>query len=150
MDEDRIIIHSHLQGFMLLDAITHVGPEHIAGMKRFDSAPFYLALESLAQLGAYHVRYLTDFSRHAFLLKISRCAIPQHPHLSGDYLFHGDLLNKSSSSFSYVIRANGNSPQIEGSFLFAAIDYDRNFRKDTLQNHYRKVFACLRKNSVKN
>lgn len=150
MNENRITIHSNLSGFVMVDTITNIGPNHISGTKHFDCAPIYLGLESLAQLGAYHIRYLTDFSRHAFLLKITGCAIPRHPCLSGEFHLHGALVNKSQSAFSYRLQAQENSVHIEGSFLFAAADYDRNFKKDVLQNHYRKVFACLRKDSAKN
>jgi hypothetical protein len=149
MNENRITIHSNLSGFTLIDIIIDVGPSHIAAIKHFDNASFYLGLESLAQLGAYHVRYLTDFSRHAFLLKISRCTIPQPPRLSGEFNLHGALVSKSQSAFSYTIQAHGKSVQIEGTFLFATADYDRNLQKDVLQNHYRKVFACLRRDSAK-
>jgi hypothetical protein len=32
---------------------------------------------------------------------------------------------------------------MEGRFLFAAVEYGERFRKDVLEKHYRKVFACL-------
>jgi len=124
MNENKITIHSNLTEFILIDSITDIGPTHIIGTKNFDDVPFYLGLEAIAQLGAYHVRYLADFTKHAFLLKIIRCTIPQQSRLSGEFQLHGALISKSHSAFSYDIQASRNHVRIDGTFLFTIADYD--------------------------
>ena len=66
----RTSINTGLNGFILVDRSIQAGKQDISGLKTFANAPAYLGLESLAQLGAFHVRYITEFKRHAFLLKI--------------------------------------------------------------------------------
>jgi hypothetical protein len=133
---------------VLIDAITAVDPEGIAGLKRFIQAPSYLGIESLAQLGALHVRFITDFERHAFMLNIKRCSPTSRQALSGCYQLYGKLTSRSSSAYCYRLEAmNVDEPAIAGEFLFATVAYDASFKKDILQNHYRKVFSCLQNGS---
>ncbi len=145
---NRIEVNTGLDDFVLLDRITEAGDEIITGEKRYYNDPVYLGIESLAQLGAYHVRFLTGFENHAFLLKINQCTIPPHHVLNGIYLLKGTLVSQSKSAFCYALQAGKeNKVQIEGEFLYATIDYDRMFNKKILQAHYRKVFSCLQRES---
>jgi hypothetical protein len=140
----NISVNTGLNAFMLIDRIIQVGEQGISGIKTFSNAPAYLGLESLAQLGAFHVRYVTEFQRHAFLLKIERCAVHEQVGLDGTYKLSGNLLSRSASAFSYILQAEeGGGVRIEGRFLFATVAYDQTFKKKTLQEHYQKVFSCL-------
>ena len=144
----KIEINSGLDSFVFLDRILETGDTTIIGEKRYFNKPFYLGIESLAQLGAYHIRFLTGFDIHAFLLKINQCTIPAHHILNGIYLLKGTLVSQSKSAFCYALQAGKkNKLQIEGEFLYATIDYDRMFNKKILQAHYRKVFSCLQRKS---
>ena len=69
-------VRSELQGFRLIDRISRAGKEEIRGVCTLAGGPLFTLIEALAQLGALHVRYLTGFTRHAFLLKIARCTLP--------------------------------------------------------------------------
>ncbi|MBE9547755.1 MAG: hypothetical protein IMF10_09745 [Proteobacteria bacterium] len=134
---------------MLIDRITEAAAGNISGIKDFADAPVYLGIESLAQLGAYHVRFLTRFERHAFLLKITRCKMPEEEVLNGRYFLYGTLIHKSESAFAYKLQAKKeNETCIEGEFLYATVDYSSAFKKEILQDHYRKVFSCLQ-NDIK-
>jgi hypothetical protein len=140
----RTSINTGLNRFILVDRIVQAEEQDISGLKTFANAPAYLGLESLAQLGAFHVRYIMEFKRHAFLLKIGRCLMPAQAELNGTYQLSGTLVNRSSSAFSYTLQAKrGGSVWIEGEFLFATVDYDEMFKKEILQEHYRNVFSCL-------
>ncbi len=147
---ESIVLNSGLDGFVLLDAITESGSEAITGYKRFTGAPVHLGIESLAQLGALHVRILTDFEKHAFLLSIKRCSMRDGQELNGCLRLSGDLISRSTSAFSYRLRAMGDGGEtvIEGEFLFAVVDYDDNgFKRDALREHYQRVFSCLKHGS---
>ncbi len=145
--EQEIVIHSGRKDFVLLERILEVGPSHIVGRASFQNAPPYLGLESLAQTGAYHVRCLTAFAKHAFLLKIADCALPEG-RLEGTYRIRGTLAGRSESGFSYHLRfERGDAAVMEGVFLFAAVDYSERFSRDLLEGHYRKVYACLQRDS---
>jgi len=140
----KIAVNTSLDGFVLIDEITEAGTESIKGIKNFSNSPAYLGIESLAQLGAYHVRFLTRFERHAFLLKITHYRMSAEQVLDGRYLLYGTLMNRSDSALVYTLEAKkGNEIQIQGEFLYGTVDYNDNFKKDILQNHYRKVFSCL-------
>jgi len=141
---NRIKINTGLEGFVLIDRITEAEPAKISGIKEFHGVPAYLGIESLAQLGAYHVRFLTRFERHAFLLKITHCRMPVAQVLDGRHLLCGTLMSRSDSAFVYTLEAKKEGESlIHGEFLYGTLDYDHNFKKDILQNHYRKVFSCL-------
>ena len=140
----KITVNTELDGFILLDGIIQAETQGIQGIKTFKNDPAYLGIESLAQLGAFHVRYITDFQRHAFLLKINQCLMPSQTGLFGIHYLSGDLVSRSDSAFSYELQAEKQGRiQIQGSFLFAAVDYDSHFRQEILQQHYQDVFSCL-------
>jgi hypothetical protein len=142
----EFVVHTGLDGFVMLDRVTDVSISYIAGIRFFSNAPIYSGLESLAQLGAYHIRHLTDFSRHVFLIKIEHCCLPQEKIMEGEYLLSGNLLSQSNSSFFYRLKAEKAATTfMEGEFLFASVDYDHNFKKDTLRRHYAEVFSCLQR-----
>ena len=142
MQQD-VVIHSGREDFVLLERIVEVGPSHIVAHAAFQEAPLYAGLEALAQLGAYHVRYLTDYAQHAFLLKITDCPL-RFAGLNGRFLLRGSLTGRSASSFAYEITIEeADSLVMKGRFLFAAADYNERFKKELLEKHYRKVFACL-------
>ena len=149
---ERIALGSELGGFVLLDAIPQIGPDTITGYRHFEGAQNYLGIEALAQLGAYHVRYLCGFEKHAFLLGIKRCAMSIGQHVSGSFKLSGELVSRSACAFSYNLRAVGqNKDGIEGEFLFSVVEYDEtHFKKEVLREHYRKVFSCLRSGLEKN
>ncbi len=143
---NRIEVNTGLEDFVLLDRILEAGVATIAGKKKYFNDPAYLGIESLAQLGAYHVRFINDFEIHAFLLKISRCCVIGNKILHGEYLIDGRLINQSKSSYSYFLRAKKEDQiQIEGEFLFSTLKYNKNFNKKILEKHYRRVFSCLKK-----
>lgn len=137
-------IKSDMQGFILLDRITHADANSIAGMKTFNQAPVFMGIESLAQLGAYHVRFLSGFKKHAFLLAIRQFSINAAQPLSDLYQLEGKLLSRSAAAFSHSLKATQNGQTVlSGEFLFATVDYDDHFQQEILENHYRKAFSCL-------
>lgn len=143
--DTEIVIHTGLNDFVMLDRVLEVSASHIMGSRSFSDAPVYLGLESLTQLGAYHIRHLVSFSRHVFLLKIVHCSLPPAQILNGKYMLSGSLLSRSNSAFSCRLKAESEEKLIfEGHFLYASVDYDENFKKGALRRHYRKVFSCLR------
>ncbi|RLC30965.1 MAG: hypothetical protein DRH37_04130 [Deltaproteobacteria bacterium] len=144
----RMTINTCLDGFLLLDRITRADSCSIRGIRAFSNAPAYLGLESLAQLGAFHVRYLTRFERHAFLLKIISCGMPTQDVLNGTHTLSGELISRSRAGFCYRLHAEREKiVHMTGRFLFASMDYDHRFRKERLKSHYQIMFSCLRNDS---
>ncbi len=143
---DRITLKSGLSGFVILDEILDAGPDTITGCRSFERAAPYLGIEALAQLGAYHVRFLCDFEKHAFLLGVKSCSLPRANELNGRFRLFGRTLSRSSSAFAHHLTATGeDGTAIEGEFLFALAGYsEAGFNRDILRDHYRKVFSCLR------
>jgi uncharacterized membrane protein YoaT (DUF817 family) len=142
----EIVINTGLNGFVMLDRVLEVNTSHIVGARSFSDDPVFWGLESLAQLGAYHIRHLTGFSRHVFLIKIDQFSLPPGEVMRGEHLLYGNLLYQSDSSFLCHLKAETeNKTVMEGKFLFAAVDYDHNFQSDNLRHHYASVFSCLQK-----
>jgi hypothetical protein len=141
-----IVINTGLAGFIMLDRVLEVSSSRIVGTRSFTGVPAYLPLESLAQLGAFHVRHITGFSRHVFLIKIVTCSIPLRTAMEGEYVLSGNLLGRTDSSFRSFMKAErGKEPAAEAELLYAAVDYDHNFKKGILHDHYKKVFSCLQR-----
>jgi hypothetical protein len=142
----NIVINTGLKGFIMLDRVLEVTASRIVGTKCFTGVPAYLPLESLAQLGAFHVRHITGFSRHVFLIKIVSCSIPLRIAMEGEYILSGNLLGRSDSSFrSFVKAERDKETAAEAELLYAAVDYDHNFKKGILHDRYIKVFSCLQR-----
>jgi len=144
--DTNIVINTGLSGFIMLDRVLEVSASRIVGTKFFSDPPAYLPLESLAQIGAFHIRYITGYSRHVFLIKIVSCSIPLRIATEGEYVLSGKLLGRTGSSFrSFVKAERDKETAAEAELLYAAVDYDHNFKEDVLRDHYMKVFSCLQK-----
>jgi len=142
----NIVINTGLAGFIMLDRVLEVSASRIVGTRSFTGVPAYLTLESLAQLGAFHIRYITGFSRHVFLIKIVSCSIPLRTAMEGEYVLSGNLLGRSDSSFrSFVKAERDKETAAEAELLYAAVDYNHNFKKGILHDYYKKVFSCLQR-----
>jgi hypothetical protein len=142
----NIVINTGLSGFIMLDRVLEVSAAGIIGTRSFIGVPAFLPLESLAQLGALHIRYVTGFSRHVFLIKIVSCSIPLRTAMEGEYVLSGNLLSRTDSSFrSFVKAERDKEAAAEAELLYAAVDYDHNFKKGILHDHYIKVFSCLQR-----
>lgn len=142
---EKLIISTGLHRFFLVEGITRVDEKHIQGFSSPSGRQAFLRIESMAQLGAMHVRFITDFNKHAFLLGVSNIKLTEAFQGEERYSMTGTLNSRSADSFSYRLTAEiAGSQSISGTFLFATIPYDDLFRKDCLQHHYKKIFSCLR------
>jgi len=143
-----LTINTCLDRFLLLDCIRGVGQNSIEGSLFLSGNQCYLGIEALAQLGAMHVRFITGFSGHAFLLGIRKCSIQEKFVRNSSLLLSGKLLSRSTSGFLYALNAAiEDKTLIVGEFLYATIPYDQKFKKECLESHYRKVFSCLKNGS---
>lgn len=141
---ERIDINTQMDGFHLLTSVTDLGKEKIGGTATFADQPAFVVMESLAQLGALHVRWLCDFSKHAFLLKVERFSLPGESRICGTLALSGRLRIRSQAAFSYDLTASGiwETP-LMGRFLFSVKAYDDTFEKKILTTRYKEVFQCL-------
>jgi len=126
---DRVNISTSLDSFVLLDTISAITDSSIIGYKSFSNSQVYLGIESLAQLGAIHLRYITELKKHAFLLKINHCSISDVNILEGEFQLKGHLMNQSKLAYTYSLKAlRDEQLVIKGDFMFALTDYDENFK----------------------
>ncbi len=148
---DVIGINTGLENFLGVDQITEIRTDAIKGSRKFSNAPFYLCLEALAQVCALHVRHITDFEKHAFLLKVTRCPIHVDQVFSGQYILRSKLLSHSRHAFSYSAKAiiDGKTG-MGGEFIIATMDYGKDFKEEIIKTHYKKVFSCLQKGTQTN
>jgi hypothetical protein len=142
----ELTIHSHLNGFELIEHLFEVGATTIGGTGRFEHSPCFVGLEAMAQVAALHVRYLLDFKRHAFLLKVAWCDLPAVAHLQGRFDLQADLLSQSSNAFAYGVKARGVDREracLAAELLIGTQPYDDQFQKEYLQEHYHRRFNRL-------
>lgn len=141
------LIHTGRTGFVMLSRVSGIGPEHIDATAVFGGfhAEVHTAIETLAQAGALHVRYLEDFKRHAFLLTIDRFHGKIPAKADGERLVHGRLISRSRQAFAYDLNLSSNGViEARGRFLFAVQDYGGRFDRHRLETHYRNLFSCLK------
>lgn len=144
MEKDRLHINTGLKGFVVPDRICAVSEDKIAGLAEFNDSPPFLAIEALAQLGAFHGRYLCGFEKHVFLLKVDHFSIFDCKNISGSVELSGALRAKSQTVFAHNMSAKRYGKLIFfGEFLFAASEYDDNFQREKLKQHYKRTFECL-------
>ena len=146
---DPITVHTGLERFLMPDAIRESGPSHIKARMTVSESfkqPFR-GIEALAQTGALHVRYVHDFKKHAFLLGITDYEGPAV--LSpGIWTLSGTSDSRSKDAFAYTLSGEYHQAVlIRGHFLFAVVDYNNDFQRKQLEDHYRNLFTCLTKNT---
>ncbi|MCP3924370.1 MAG: hypothetical protein GY714_17480 [Desulfobacterales bacterium] len=142
---ERIEINTGLKSFLCIDRISEISDKHIKGAYTIKSENSFTAMESLAQLGALHVRYLTDFERFVFLLKINSFSLPDFP--NGTFNITGNLIANSRGAYSYKLKAEDKNRAFFGEMVFGVTDFDSIEKKENSNSHYKKVFQCLTKNS---
>lgn len=161
MGIDRYHINTGLDGFCLLDKITKSRPDRINGQAVLENSNACLVIEALAQLGAMHTRFLCDFTRHAFLLKIDEFKLdgfktelnqglptkqqdPISISRQGVMVMEAQLLINTQSATSYDLKAVFDSGQrFLGRFSFATRAYGHQFDEKKLKTHYTRMFKCL-------
>jgi len=130
--------------FILLDRIYDIQPNAIKGNKTFYQSPASLAIESCAQLGAFHIRFVIGFCRHVFLIRVKEYKIYPANNLHGSFCMTGACLSRSSDAFLYAIQITNNNETVnKGKFLFGVADYDKRFDKSRLTKHYQDIFFDL-------
>ena len=135
---------SQLRHFSLLTRITRVSAEGMAAMADLHGKQAFCGLEAMAQLAALHVRHAIQFRRHAFLLKVTRCRWPVEEILRGSYRLMAEQYGRSSQGFGYRVRALGPCDEtLDADLLIGTRPYDRQFREDILEAHYRNIFNRL-------
>ncbi|PKN60970.1 MAG: hypothetical protein CVU53_00320 [Deltaproteobacteria bacterium HGW-Deltaproteobacteria-11] len=141
---DALTFRTGLDAFLMLDAITESGIDHIAARKTFTGAPLYFGIEGLAQLGAYHVRSRIGFARHAFLMKINDCRMTGRAILDGSALLHGARTGSSDAAYAYRLRLDiPGGVQMAGEFLFAVKPYASPAQEEQMRSYYQETYQCL-------
>jgi len=148
---DRLEINTHLTSFIMPDQIIKANDHEIEGIKFFADLPVFTAIETMAQLSALHVRFLTQFQKHAFLLKINHCNIDDNNLLTGTFNISCKLESNGKLAYSYTVQAFlNNIIKFSGKFLIGVVDYSSDFKHDILKQHYQRVFSCLQNVSETN
>lgn len=129
--------------FLMLSRITAVGDGFMAAeLVELGGKPHEL-LESMAQCAAYHVRYLTDFSRQAFLMKVSRYPFPAVP-VTGRVSLTATLTGTATDARAYTVTAEAFGETLIASLLIGTTPFDDRFEAARLAPHYQEIFRCLR------
>ena len=142
----KIDINTDLEKYVLIDRVTETNECEIQGSVTHQNAPLYTGLESLAQLASMHVKWLHDFNKHTALLKINGIDFKDINQLNGNFSITGKLTARSGRAFTYSLQSAVNGDiKIEGSMIITLIDYDDKFKKEILEENYKKLFLCLTK-----
>lgn len=150
---ERLIINTGLKSFVMPDKINQINDNSIEALKSFDESNCNLAtkIESLAQICAMHTRFITDFKRHAFLLKITEFTDSSNDPAFGDYMISGKIQSAVKTAFSYSVSARlHNKEKFWAELIIATTDYGETFQKQPLSEHYRNIYSCLTKDLQKN
>ena len=142
---ESIDISSGLAHFRLIDRFTKISVEGMRATVMFDRYPPYAGLEALAQVAALHARYVLQFERHAFLLKIRDWRMPVSETLDGTFDVEATLGGQSSHAFMYDAIARGpNGTAFSSQLLIGTKAYDERFSKERLKKHYQTLLATLK------
>lgn len=142
-----VVINTGRAGFVLIDRLLAIDSETIETATVFGEnyTQIHTAIEALAQTGALHVRYLNDFKKHAFLLKIDRYHGEPACFKPGERFICGRLVSQSSRAYAYELSlSQSGRMEASGRLLFALQDYGSRFNPKRLETHYRNLFSCLK------
>lgn len=142
---ETLKITSRMPCFRVVSKVLEISPDGIEARALFDGDPPYTGLEAMAQTAALHVRHSLRFDRHAFLLSVHHCQLPEIVALAGPFRIKAEMRGRSSEAFVYKVTANG--PQgvhFDAELLIGTRDYDDRFKKEILFAHYRKMWDRLR------
>ena len=141
-----LTIAGRMPHFQLITGITCVARHRIQAVAVLEQAPAYACLEAMAQLAALHVRHSVNFERHAFLLKIDRCDLPEGDTLNGALSLTADVVGHSSQAFAYRVRSEvSEGDPLLAELLIGTRAYDRQFKRALLKARYRELFDTLLK-----
>lgn len=128
--------------FLMLSRISSVEEKSMtADSAELGGEPHGL-LEAMAQCAAYHVRHLTDFSRQAFLMKVTRYPFPSAP-VTGVVTLTAVLTGSASDARAYQLSAEVGGESVTASLLIGTTPYDDRFEAARLSPHYQEIFQCL-------
>lgn len=159
-------------GFVLLDRALDHTPATLTTSRDFKGAPAWQGVEALAQTGAMHLRHITGFAMHVFLLGVTDCSLPDAPSLPcGPCRIEARLMAITQRAATYAITLHApffaaedvetappcTSPPraatmrtapmrtalMRAEMLFGRVPYDTTFREAVLAPRYRDIFAWL-------
>jgi len=128
--------------FLMLSRISAVGDGFMAAESVELGGKPHELLESMAQCAAYHVRFLTDFSRQAFLMKVGRYPFPALP-VKGRVSMTATLTGTATDARAYTVTAEIDGETITASLLIGTTPFDDRFEAERLAPHYQEIFSCL-------
>ncbi|MEJ2155563.1 MAG: hypothetical protein P8X96_09525 [Desulfobacteraceae bacterium] len=138
-------IQSGMPHFKIVSKIFDVSPNNIDAQAVFGGDPIYTGLEAMAQTAALHVRHSLRFERHAFLLSVHHCQLPDLDALEGPFRIKAALHGRSSEAFVYKVAASGpHGADFDAELLIGTCEYDERFRKASLIAHYQEIWTRLR------
>ncbi|BCS97313.1 hypothetical protein DSLASN_29450 [Desulfoluna limicola] len=129
--------------FLMLSRISAVDDGFMASESVALSGKPHELLEAMAQCAAYHVRHLTDFTRQAFLMKVTRYPIPASP-VTGTVSMTAALTGSASDARAYTVTAELDGELLTASLLIGTTPFDDRFNAKRLAPHYQEIFSCLK------
>ncbi len=146
---NSVIVNTGLDHFCPLHCITHITGEYISGKIIFVNSESFIALEAMAQISAYHTRFLNDFNRHSFLLKVKKCSGPFNEILNGEYVVDSKITARTEMASTHNVTIHSsNKVLFKSEIMTAFTDYSADFPEEKFKKYYRDVFTCLMKNGL--
>ena len=141
-------INTNLDDFRMFDTIEEINIFYIITKKTFNASMSFLFLEFIAQTSAFHTRFLTNFSKQAFLLKMEDFDYSMEK-LSGEFIIKATLLAQTDTTYHYEIDCLNRNLQLNGKILISTIEYDENFKKVKIANYYKGLLLEYLGNNTK-
>ena len=150
MNNNKFLINTNLDTFIFINKIISIDNTNIIGTAENKTSDLLVLLETMAQFGAMHVRYLINFEKHAFLIKIKDLFISDII-FKGKVQVNGKCVAKSDISFKYylTVQTIDNKQIASGYYLFSTQKYGSEFKSEKIKKHYQDLFLCLQKNLKK-
>ena len=128
--------------FLKLGRITEVTEDRLSAESvALDGEPQDL-LEAMAQCAAYHVRSVTEFSRQAFLMKVTRFPLAGSG-IREPATLTAQLTGSSQGAWSYTVTAVSEGRSVTASLLIGATPFGDRFEAERLVPYHQEIFSCL-------
>lgn len=128
---NEIFINTQLNQYCYLTSVTYINSQKIEGIYHFKNKPFFLLIESMAQIASLHYKINIQYKKKTFLLSIKNYSPWTHEIiLNGVVAIKGNLLVSTEESFLYHVHTEFNSIIYQGDFLISSCDnasFERGF-----------------------
>lgn len=127
---------------MKFEKIIFISKDEIQLKVKFFSSNLWEFMESIFHAAGMHLRYILDFQKHVFLVKVSQLVFNKEVSESAGYVCV-KLVSSSKNGALYRGQLYNGEVLLSAKFILGIKDFDEMFKKSLIKPYYEEIFRCL-------